>query len=127
MALTRIDVHQLKNDAVISTTVGFSQADMLALVAQTGDICIRNDLKKTFVLIGSDPTVLGDWQEMYGIDQANVAITGGSITGVTLAATPATKAAGDAGTPGQICWDDSYIYVCTAANTWKRAGITGGY
>lgn len=28
------------------------------------------------------------------------------------------------GITGQICWDANYIYVCTATNTWRRAGIT---
>ena len=27
------------------------------------------------------------------------------------------------GSEGQIAWDDSYIYVCTATNTWKRVAI----
>jgi len=27
------------------------------------------------------------------------------------------------GTEGQIAWDASYIYVCTATNTWKRVAI----
>lgn len=27
------------------------------------------------------------------------------------------------GSEGQISWDASYIYVCTAANTWKRVAI----
>lgn len=31
------------------------------------------------------------------------------------------------GNQGEICWDDSCIYVCTATNTWKRAALTGGY
>lgn len=35
--------------------------------------------------------------------------------------TPASAAA--AGTAGDICWDSSYIYVCVAANTWKRTAI----
>jgi len=26
---------------------------------------------------------------------------------------------------GQISWDTNYIYVCTAANTWKRATLSG--
>jgi hypothetical protein len=38
--------------------------------------------------------------------------------------TPASNAAGNA---GEIAWDANYIYVCTAANTWKRVAITGGY
>ncbi len=35
--------------------------------------------------------------------------------------TPASAAA--AGTDGDLCWDASYIYVCIATDTWKRAGI----
>jgi hypothetical protein len=37
------------------------------------------------------------------------------------AKTPASAAA--TGTAGDICWDDSYIYVCTATDTWKRSAI----
>jgi len=36
--------------------------------------------------------------------------------------TPATS--GAAGNAGQICWDASRVYVCTGANTWKRADLT---
>lgn len=39
--------------------------------------------------------------------------------------TPAT--AGATGTTGTIVWDDNYIYVCIATNTWKRASISGGW
>jgi hypothetical protein len=40
---------------------------------------------------------------------------------VATAKTPASAA--DTGTAGEICWDASYIYVCTATNTWKRSAI----
>ena len=30
----------------------------------------------------------------------------------------------DTGTAGDICWDSLYIYVCIAANTWKRVAIS---
>jgi hypothetical protein len=36
-------------------------------------------------------------------------------------AAPATT--GATGTPGDLRYDADYIYVCTAANTWKRAAI----
>lgn len=36
--------------------------------------------------------------------------------------TPATSSS--AGVAGQIAWDASYVYVCTATNTWKRASIS---
>ncbi len=41
---------------------------------------------------------------------------------VATAKTPAS--ASDTGTAGEICWDASYIYVCTATNTWKRTAIS---
>ena len=41
---------------------------------------------------------------------------------VATAKTPAS--ASDTGTTGEICWDASYIYVCTATNTWKRAALS---
>ena len=41
---------------------------------------------------------------------------------IATAKTPAS--ATDTGTAGEICWDTSYIYVCTATNTWKRAALT---
>ena len=40
---------------------------------------------------------------------------------IATAKTPAS--ATDTGTAGEICWDASYIYVCTATNTWKRTAI----
>lgn len=43
-------------------------------------------------------------------------------TRAKLVAAPAT--ATSAGTKGEFAYDSSYIYVCTANNTWKRVGIT---
>ena len=40
---------------------------------------------------------------------------------VRTARTPASASA--TGAVGEICWDTSYIYVCTATNTWKRVAI----
>ena len=37
-------------------------------------------------------------------------------------ATPASSSA--AGAAGTITWDASYIYICTATNTWKRVAIS---
>jgi hypothetical protein len=41
---------------------------------------------------------------------------------ITTAQTPASATA--TGTAGTIAWDSSYIYVCTATNTWKRAALS---
>jgi hypothetical protein len=60
--------------------------------------------------------------------KATVAANGITITSnltinAVFAGPPTTKASNAAGNPGEICWDASYIYVCTAANTWKRATL----
>lgn len=50
--------------AITDTFVVGSQAAMLALVAQTGDIAVRTDESATYVLQGDDPTAIGDWLEL---------------------------------------------------------------
>ncbi len=40
---------------------------------------------------------------------------------VRTSKTPAS--AGATGNAGEIAWDASYIYICTATNTWKRVAI----
>jgi len=47
---------------------------------------------------------------------------GGNRVRITTAKTPSS--ATDTGTAGDICWDASYVYVCTATDTWKRSAIS---
>ena len=56
-----INPSQLPAIAITNTFVVASQVAMLALSAQTGDVAIRTDLPDTYILQGTDPTVLGDW------------------------------------------------------------------
>jgi collagen type VII alpha len=77
---------QIPAVAITDTFVVASQAAMLALTAQTGDVAVRTDLSKSFILKGSDPTVLGNWQELLSPAQgvtsitASAPLTGGTIT-----------------------------------------------
>lgn len=41
--------------------------------------------------------------------------------------TSQSPASNGTGTAGEIAWDGSYLYVCTATDTWARVAITGGY
>jgi hypothetical protein len=41
-----------------------SQAAMLALVAQRGDVAIRSDVTRNFILAGDDPAILANWREL---------------------------------------------------------------
>jgi hypothetical protein len=40
-----------------------------------------------------------------------------------LFSAPAPSSASDTGAIGEIRWDSSFVYVCVATNTWKRAAI----
>ena len=56
-------------------------------------------------------------------DQAAIPVyVAGGSTGIIPQGTPAN--AGATGSAGQMSWDASYIYVCVAANTWKRAALS---
>jgi hypothetical protein len=57
----------------------------------------------------------------FKVDNAGKITTATSTINVATAKTPSSAA--DTGTTGDICWDASYVYVCTATNTWKRSAI----
>ena len=62
------------------------------------------------LLVGGSPDSGGALLQVFG-DRIRVG----------TAKTPASASA--TGAAGEICWDASYIYVCTATNTWKRTAI----
>lgn len=37
--------------------------------------------------------------------------------------TPDTPGGNSMGLPGELRWDEDFIYVCVALNTWKRAPL----
>lgn len=62
-----------------------SQAAMLTLTGQQGDWCIRSDLGTVWIITGSDPSVLANWQQT-AYPAAPVASVAGKTGAVTLAA-----------------------------------------
>lgn len=67
---------QIPAIAITDTFVAADQTAMLALSAQTGDVAVRTDLSKSFILKGTDPTVLGDWQELLTPTSAVTSVNG---------------------------------------------------
>ena len=59
-----IPSNQLPPLAISDTYVVASQTEMLALTAQVGDIAVRSDLSKSFILQTADPSVIGHWKEL---------------------------------------------------------------
>jgi len=54
-----------------------------------------------------------------------VLVTTGAIeVGTLFKSAITTQTSTSTGTPGQICWDADYIYVCTSTNVWKRVALS---
>lgn len=51
---------------------------------------------------------------------ATLDVRGNTII-ISTARTPASASA--TGATGSVCWDASFVYICTATNTWKRTAI----
>lgn len=58
---TKIPSTYLPALAITDTFVVASQAAMLALTAEIGDIAVRTDENKTYILQSADPTILANW------------------------------------------------------------------
>ena len=107
-------------------TVSGSLTGVVALGYRAGDTAgggtalVNND----FVLANSEADssrlIWGNFATG-NVNIQNDLTIGGDTLKVTTARTPASATA--VGTAGEICWDASYIYVCTATNTWKRVAI----
>lgn len=60
----KIPMSQIPAVALTETFPVNSEAAMLALNAQPGDVAIRNDLSKSFILMAAPATMLGNWKEV---------------------------------------------------------------
>jgi hypothetical protein len=71
-----IPTNQLPALAITTTQVVNSEANMLALTAQTGDVAVRTDVNKSFILTASPATTLGNWQELLTPTDAVLSVDG---------------------------------------------------
>lgn len=78
----KLDESILPAIALTETYVVASQAAMLALSAQRGDIAVRTDEGKTYILNADDPTVLANWVWLRTPDCKVLSVNGktGAIT-----------------------------------------------
>ena len=60
----KLPTDQLPALAITDTFVVGSEAEMLALTVERGDVAIRTDLQKSFILAVDGPTVLDNWKEL---------------------------------------------------------------
>jgi hypothetical protein len=79
-----IPTSQMPPLAISEPFIVASQAAMLALTAQRGDVAIRTDVNKTYILATDSPSTLADWKEMLTPTDA-VSSVDGRVGAVTLA------------------------------------------
>lgn len=72
----KLTTAQIPAITITDTFVVASEVAMLALVVETGDVAVRTDLSKSFILKGSDPTLLSEWQELLTPTSAVVSVNG---------------------------------------------------
>jgi hypothetical protein len=89
-----IPTSQLPALAITETSVVVSQAAMLALTAQVGDVAVRTDVNKSFILTASPATTLGNWQELLTPTDAVLSVDGNTgainLSGTYLNSTTGT-------------------------------------
>jgi hypothetical protein len=81
----KLDDSVIPSIAISDTFVVATQAAMLALTAEVGDIAVRTDLNKSFILKASPATTLANWQELLS-PTSPVQSVAGKTGAVTLTA-----------------------------------------
>jgi hypothetical protein len=71
-----VPTHHLPALAITTTQVVDSQANMLALTAQVGDVAVRTDVNKSFILTATPATTLANWQELLTPTDAVLSVDG---------------------------------------------------
>jgi hypothetical protein len=99
----KLTVGQIPDVTITDTFVVASEAAMLALTAQTGDVAVRTDVNKSFILTASPATTLGNWQELL---------------------TPTDSVLSVDGQTGAVSLSSTYATVANAANKLPLAGGT---
>jgi hypothetical protein len=88
-----VPTHHLPALAISETSVVNSQANMLALTAQVGDVAVRTDVNKSFILTATPASTLGNWQELLTPTDAVLSVDG-STGAVSLSGTYLNRTTG---------------------------------
>ena len=96
-----------------NTNIG---ARLSAVSTNVGSGTEAFDLQVLLQSAGALPTIVAKF-----VSDGNFGIVGNTLN---VPNTRTITTSTDPGTKGDICWDTSYIYVCVATDTWKRAGIS---
>lgn len=146
---SKLDAGQLPALAITETFVVATEAEMLALVAQQGDVAVRTDVSTSYILTVEPASTLANWQELLvptgGVTSFNgrtgsVTPSSGDYTfaqisskpttlsgyGITDAATAAQGALADSALqPADLPTISSGVYTPTAYAGVNATGVSG--
>jgi hypothetical protein len=88
-----VPTHHLPALAITTTQVVSTQSAMLALTAQIGDVAVRTDVNKSFILTATPATTLGNWQELLTPTDSVLSVDG-STGAINLSGTYLNKTTG---------------------------------
>lgn len=117
-----LDENVLPAIAITDTFEAATQAAMLALNAEKGDVCVRTDINKSFILKASPASTLANWVELRTPTDAVLNVNG-KVGAVTLSASDVgAEPAITAGTTAQYhrgdkTWQDFAVSVRAAVLT----------
>lgn len=119
----KLEANQLPALAITDTFVVNTEAAMLALDAQQGDVAVRTDEQKSYILTADPASTLGNWQELL-----TPTGTGGTVTSVALSVPTGLTVSGSPITSSgtiTVNYDTGYQGY-TSAEASKLSGIEVG-
>lgn len=127
--------------AITETFVVASQSAMLALTAQVGDVAVRTDQNKSYILSAEPASTLGNWQELLTPTDAVTSVNGqtgvvsvgtvtsvggtGTVAGLSLSGT--VTSSGNLSLGGTLNTTNNTIYdtfTATASQTTFTTSVT---
>lgn len=113
--------------SISDTFVVASQAAMLALTAQRGDVAIRTDAGKSFILSTDSPGTLADWKELTAAG-AVTSVNGqtGAVSGLATDTAVVPKSLFDANTILVADTDDTPVALSIPASRFIGRKASGG-
>jgi parallel beta-helix repeat protein len=121
---SKIPSSQLPAIAITNTSVVSSQAAMLALTADVGDVAVRTDEGKTYILTSAPASVLANWQEI--LTPGDVISVNGQTGAVSLAASDVGAQAADSDLAALAGLSSTGLLVRTGAGTALTRSVTAG-
>ena len=132
-----VPTHHLPALAISHTSVVASQAAMLALTAQVGDVAVRTDVNKSFILTADPASTLANWQELLTPTDAVLSVDG-NTGAISLSGTYLNRTSGqllgtldanthkitNLGTPTSDADAATKVYVDTVAGSATAAAAS---